>query len=127
MLLHDDNQSVVGVLTHLTSRSPVMMAELRKLFLLTDENNIKIRTTYIRSAADIWADRLSREQDSSDWQLAKRVFDHLDATFHKHSIDRFASRENKQLPRYNTKWRDGESEAVDSLHLSDEMWRAEVN
>ncbi len=71
------------------------MAELRKLFLLTDENNIKIRTTYIRSAANKRADRLSREQDSSDLQLAKRVFDHLDATFHKHSIDRFASRENK--------------------------------
>jgi hypothetical protein len=125
--LHEDNKSVVGVLTHLTSGSQVMMAELRKLFLLTDENNIKIKTTYIRSAANIWADWLSREQDSSDLQLAKRVFDHLDATFHKHSIDRFASRENKHLPRYNTKWRDGESEAVDSLHLSDELWRAEVN
>ena len=67
-----------------------MMAELRKLFLLTDKNNIQIRTTYIRSAANMWADRLSREHDSSDWQLAKRVFDHLDATLHKHSIDRFA-------------------------------------
>ncbi len=66
MLLHEDNQTVVGVLTHLTSRSPVMMAELRKLLLLTDENNIKIRTTYIRSAANMWAGRLSREQDSSD-------------------------------------------------------------
>jgi hypothetical protein len=25
LLMHDDNQSVVGVLTHLTSRSPTMM------------------------------------------------------------------------------------------------------
>ncbi len=66
MLLHEDNQSVVGVLTHLTSRSPMMMGELRKLFLLTDENNIKIRTQYIRSVANIWADKLSREQDSFD-------------------------------------------------------------
>ncbi len=66
LLLHEDNQSVVGVLTHLTSRSPVMMSELRKLFLLTDENDVTIRTQYIRSAANIWADKLSRETDTSD-------------------------------------------------------------
>ncbi len=69
LLLHEDNLSVVGVLTHLTSRSPVMMFELRKLFLLTDENDIRIRTQYIRSAANIWADKLSRETDTSEWQL----------------------------------------------------------
>jgi hypothetical protein len=72
-----------------------MMSELNKLFLLTGENNIKISIQYIRSAANIWADKLSRERDSSDWQLAKMVFKHLDSTFHKHRIDRFASRENK--------------------------------
>ena len=66
LLLHEDNQSVVKVLTHLTSRSPAMMSELRKLFLLTDENDIHIRTQYIRSAANIWADKLSRETDNSD-------------------------------------------------------------
>ncbi len=55
------------------------------------------------------------------------MFNHLDATFHKHTIDRFASRQNKQLPRYNTKWRNGESDVVGSLHLPDELWRREVN
>ena len=71
VLLHADNQSVVGVLSHLTSRSPVMMSELRKMFLNTDENDIRIRTQYIRSAANIWADKLSRETDTSDWQRKK--------------------------------------------------------
>jgi hypothetical protein len=31
-----------------------MMCELRKLFLLIDKYDIKIRTQYIRSAANIW-------------------------------------------------------------------------
>ena len=53
LLLHEDNQSVVGVLTHPTSRSPAMMSELRKLFLLIDEHDISIRTRYIRSAANV--------------------------------------------------------------------------
>ena len=34
LLLHEDNQPVIGVLTLLTSKSPTMMCELRKLFLL---------------------------------------------------------------------------------------------
>ena len=53
LLLHEDNQSVIGVLTHLTSKSPTMTLELRKLFLLTGNYDIKIRTQYIRSASDV--------------------------------------------------------------------------
>jgi hypothetical protein len=43
-----------------------MMSELRKLFLLIDERDISIKTKYIRSAANVWADRLSRETDNAD-------------------------------------------------------------
>ena len=122
LLLHEDNQSVIGVLTHLTSRSPAMMCELRKLFLLIDEFDIKIITTYIRSAANIWADGLSRVKDNSGWKLRESNFDRLNKLWGPVSIDRFASFENKQTPRYNAKWRDGRAEAVDSLHLSDDAW-----
>jgi hypothetical protein len=103
LLLPEGNQSVVGVLTHLTKRSPAMMSELRKLVLLTDENDIRIRTQYIRSAANIWADKLSRETDTSDWQLSSWVFRYLEKEYGKHSIDKFASKENKQPPRYSAK------------------------
>ena len=67
LLLHEDDHSVIGVLTHLTSKSSTMMCELRKLFLLIDTYDIKIRTQYIRSAANVWADNLSRVTDNSDW------------------------------------------------------------
>jgi len=127
LLLHEDTQSVIGVLTHLTSKSPTMMCELRKLFFLIDTHDIRIRTRYIRSAASVWADNLSRVTDNSDWQLAPRVFRHLDKQWGSHYVDRFASQSNAHLPRYNSKWRDGTSEAVDSLHLSDELWRKENN
>ena len=58
---------MVGVLTHLTSRVPAMMSELRELFLLTDDHDISIRTKYIRSAASVWVDRLNQETDNADW------------------------------------------------------------
>ncbi len=53
ILLHEDNQSVIGVLTHLTSKSSTMMCELLKFFYLIDTYDIKIRTQYIRSAANV--------------------------------------------------------------------------
>ncbi len=66
LLLHEDNQTIIGVLTHLTSKSPAMMCELRKLFLLIGMYDIKIKTHCIRSATNIWADVLSRVTDNSD-------------------------------------------------------------
>ena len=43
VLLHEDNQAVVAVLTHPTTRSPDMMLELRKLWFLLDTHGIHIR------------------------------------------------------------------------------------
>eukprot|EP00873_Tetraselmis_striata_P017437 jgi/Tetstr1/437701/TSEL_026356.t1 len=77
VLLHEDNTAVVAALTNLTSRSPVMMEELRKLWHLLDIHDISIRPRYIQSAANVWADRLSRELDDSDWQLNPRIFAYL--------------------------------------------------
>eukprot|EP00873_Tetraselmis_striata_P039494 jgi/Tetstr1/459758/TSEL_005111.t1 len=74
VLLHEDNQAACNVLAGLTSRSPEMMAELRKLWYLLDSNGVHIRARYIRSAANVWADRLSRHLDSDDWQLDPVLF-----------------------------------------------------
>ena len=127
VLLHEDNQAVVSIVTHLTSRSPRLMTELRKLWFILDEADIHLRPRYIRSAANVWADRLSRETDTSDWRLNPRVFAYLDRLWGPHTIDRFATMENAQVPRYNARWRDPACEATDSLHLNDDAWRDENN
>jgi hypothetical protein len=103
-----------------------MMDELRKLRELTDTNNINIRARYIRSAANAWADKLSRETDMDDWQLNPRIFTYLDSMWGPHSIDRFATHGNWQLPRYNSRWRESTSGAVDCLHLPDNLWTSET-
>jgi hypothetical protein len=69
LLLHEGNQSIIGVLTYLTTRSPAMMYKLRKSFLLIDEFDIKIGTTYIRSTAKNRAECLNRIKNNSDWKL----------------------------------------------------------
>jgi len=122
LLVHEDTKSVIRVLTHLTSRSSAIMCELKKLFLPIDKFDIKIKTTYIRSAANIRADGLNRIKDNSDRKLKERKFGRLNKLRSPISIDRFASFENTQTSRYNAKWRDGRAEAVDFLHLSDDGW-----
>ena len=95
-----------------------MMCELRKLFLLIEEFDIKIKTTYIRSASNKWADGLSRIKDKLDWKLKESKFARLNKPWGPVSIVCFASFENKHPPRqYTAKWRDGKSEAADSLYL----------
>jgi hypothetical protein len=51
--LHEDNQAVVALLSHFTSRSAAMMDETRKLWELVDNNYINTRARHIRSAADV--------------------------------------------------------------------------
>eukprot|EP00873_Tetraselmis_striata_P015897 jgi/Tetstr1/436161/TSEL_025007.t1 len=123
VLLHEDNHAVCNVLAGLTSRSPAMMAGLRKLWYLLDSNGVHIRARYIRSAANVKADRLSRHLDSDDWQLDPVMFAELEAMWGAHSVDRFASALNAMLPRYNAAWLDPGREAVDSLHLSDAEYK----
>ena len=127
VLLWEDNQAVVRVLSGLTSRSPRMMEELRKLWWLLDVHDISLRAKYIRSAANVWADRLSRERDYTDWMLNPRVFRDIERAWGACTIDRFATANNAQLPRYNSLYHDPGSEATDCLSLPDFLWKKEIN
>jgi hypothetical protein len=104
-----------------------MMTELRRLWHLLDVNDINIRPRYIRSTANIWADSLNRELDRDDRQLNPRIFSYLQTTWGPHSIDRLATMESIQLPRFNARWRDPKCEDVDCLHLADTAWQREAN
>jgi mRNA-degrading endonuclease HigB of HigAB toxin-antitoxin module len=128
VLLWEDNQGVVAILTNVTSRSPALMAELRKLWWLLDTNDITLRARYIRSAANVWADKLSRDRDGhGDWMLHPELFRQLDLEWGKHTVDRFATANNAQLARFNSLMAGPQCEAVDSMAQTDEAWRAEVN
>ena len=115
VLLWEDNQAVVAILTHLTSKSPSLMAELRRLWWLMDVNDIQLRAKYIRSAANIWADSLSRRGRNEDWKLHPRIFKRLDAQFGPHTVDAFGTANNRQLSRYFSEMPDPQSSGVDAF------------
>ncbi|KAK3277816.1 hypothetical protein CYMTET_14201 [Cymbomonas tetramitiformis] len=64
--LYCDNQAVVAMLSHFTSRNPDLMRRMRRLWLLLDLHDIELQARYIRSEANVWADNLSRCEDLDD-------------------------------------------------------------
>eukprot|EP00854_Cymbomonas_tetramitiformis_P034015 gene34015-biopygen3239 len=54
---------------------------------------------YIRSEANQWADRLSRDKDLDEWRINGRWFKYAEEQWGEHSVDRFASEISAQLPR----------------------------
>ena len=115
VLLREDNMAVVHILTNHTSRSRPLMALLRQLWFLCDVNNIDIRPQYIRSAANVWADALSRDLDLDDWKLNPVEFQRKHKTWGPYEVDRFASQTSRQLKRYYSQYRDPECEGTHSL------------
>eukprot|EP00873_Tetraselmis_striata_P034787 jgi/Tetstr1/455051/TSEL_041907.t1 len=111
VLPHEENEAVCSVLAGLASRSPEMMAELRKLWYMLDSDGVHIGARYIRSAANVQADRLSRHLDSDDWRVYPVLFAELEAIWGAHSVDRYASALNAMLPLYNAAWLDPGCEA----------------
>eukprot|EP00327_Prymnesium_parvum_P012412 CAMPEP_0184380726 /NCGR_PEP_ID=MMETSP0007-20130409/4994_1 /TAXON_ID=97485 /ORGANISM="Prymnesium parvum, Strain Texoma1" /LENGTH=136 /DNA_ID=CAMNT_0026726079 /DNA_START=104 /DNA_END=511 /DNA_ORIENTATION=+ len=91
VLLHEDNQAVVWILTYFTSRSPSLMAELRTLWRLLHAYDIALHPVYIRSAANRIADAASRMAAHRDYALARSHFERLQHRWGWCTVDAFAS------------------------------------
>ena len=122
--LHEDNQTVLKILLSGTSRSPSLMKELRKLFHLCGLHGITLRPEYIRSHLNVLADRLSRLRDQDDWKLNPELFQVACATWKTPTIDRFATANNRQTRRYNSRFWGPDCEARDSFT---QRWKGEEN
>jgi hypothetical protein len=75
--LISDSQVTLAVTKNWTSRSPRLMALLRILRQLCENNGISLGLQYIPSVLNIWADKLSRRRDASDWALTPTVIKHI--------------------------------------------------
>lgn len=102
--LRTDSMVAQGVMRAGSSRSPVLMAEMRDLHELCQEMGVVLQVEHVSSALNAWADRLSREHDSTDWTLRLSTFQRLNAQYGPHSVDLFASTANARTPRFYARW-----------------------
>lgn len=117
VLLHADNHVAVHISSHLTTRLPFLITELRKLRYLFNVHDIRLRVCaiYTPFAANTWADILSLEMDDSDWAVNPCTFWYVDRLWGPRTIDRLVTMENSVVPRYTSRGQDPRTEAVVSL------------
>lgn len=73
LLLHVDNQAVVHITNSFVSASSTMMKELRKLKVVLDAMGLQIRTEWIPSVANKFANALSRRFPRDDLQVRRQL------------------------------------------------------
>lgn len=89
-----------------------------------EQHNIELCTEWIPRDQNQEADDLSRCGDSDDWSVSNEVFAELNLKWGPHTVDRFASKHNAKLKRFNSRFWVPGTEAVNSL---DQNWSGETN
>ena len=118
-----DNQNVVRIL-QTGSRKPDLQKEALAIFSVALSGQIRIEPEWIPRTQNEQADALSRIIDYDDWGVDPLLFARLDSLWGPHSVDRFASYYNTQLPRFNSRYWNPGSEAVDAFTCD---WSNECN
>ena len=85
------------------------------IWALAEDAQFKIVCTHIPGVLNSTADRLSRTPDTHNWMLHPVLFRLLEKRFGPFSIDRFATNLNSQLPRFNSRFWEPNSEGVNAL------------
>lgn len=65
-----DSLVTMHIVRNYTSRSPRLLAKLRRLRALCEAHGITLSTRHLPSVLNCWADRLSRRRDTPDWGLS---------------------------------------------------------
>ena len=73
LLLHNDNQAVVHITNSFVSASRPLMHELRRLKTVMTKLNIHIRSDWVPSAVNRFADALSRRFPRGDLQIRRHL------------------------------------------------------
>ena len=96
--------------------------EALEIFSVCVDNSIRLEPKWIPREQNELANYYSRIVDHDDYMLNPSVFAWLDELWGPHSVDRFASPNNAQLDRFNT--RAPGSEAVDAFTCN---WGTDIN
>jgi len=120
---YTDNQPLLSII-----RKGSMNNELNelamKIFNFLESNTISMRIYWIPRKENEIADQLSRIVDYDDWGVSYEFFTKIDKMWGPHTVDRFANYKNTKLPRFNSRFWNPGTEAVDCFTTS---WKHEVN
>ena len=118
-----DNQSVCSILS-VGSSKPHLQKEAVASYNLCYGAGIRFSAEWIPRHLNSKADYWSKVVDTDDWMLNPVHFRQLDILWGPHTVDRFASHNSFQLPRFCSRWWCPGTETVDAFTVS---WGGENN
>jgi len=105
VLVETDNKVTQAYVNHLGGRSPFLNSIARGLWSMCYQAHILLVAVHRPGKVNVRADRLSRwKHDHTDIRLEPKVFEMIDRRYGPHSVDLFATRDNRLLDRY-VSWR----------------------
>ena len=119
-----DNVTATAYLNHMGGPRQAMTLVAQAVWALAHQLDISLTVRFLAGKDNQIADQLSRAVDQYEWRLHSQLFRRLDKAFGPHTVDRFASLQSTQLPRYNAAFHDPGAEAIDALSQN---WAGEMN
>lgn len=120
---YTDSQNVVSIIEY-GSKVRELQDLALDIFLLCFKYEVRLVPYWIPRDQNTVADSISRIIDFDDYTVKDEVFCYLDGIWGPHTIDRFACYYNTKLPRFNSRYFQPGSEAVDAFQQD---WRFELN
>lgn len=118
-----DNQSCEKIV-HSGSMKHHLQVIAYNIFKMCADSKISLDVQWIPRSENDKADFLSKIIDHDDWEVTVEFFDFVSLMFGPFTVDRFANFNNRKLLRYNSKFWNPESEAVDCFTKN---WEGENN
>ena len=94
------------------------------IYHLAKSHDIDLTFKWIPREDNVIADKLSKYIDVDDWETTDRFFNILSDKWGPFSIDRFASRENTKVSRFNSKFFSPRASGINAFAQS---WEGENN
>ena len=118
-----DSQNVARILS-VGSRKVDLQVEVMAVFATAMNNHVRIEAEWIPRGLNQTADYIGRITDYDDWSIDHSIFRRLDTKWGPHTVDRFASHYNAQLGRFNSRFWNPGSKAIDVFTCN---WGGENN
>ena len=107
------------------SKKEYLQCIAMRIFTFCFSNRVKLDAEWIPRQENELADYYSRVMDVDDWGISQIAFDVcIDSCWGSHSVDRFASSYNTKVVRFNSRFWNPETEAVDAFTVD---WSGENN
>ena len=120
---YSDNQNVTSILLNGSRKADLQLLALRA-FHICLQCRISLDPKWIPRDLNSRADLISRLIDFDDYELNYAIFQGLDELWGPHTVDRFACNYNAKPPRFNSRFFQPGSEAVDAFCQD---WRFDNN